>query len=215
MDWILEEFLEFALLLGAIALLLTIRGRWRPWTEGRAIIRGPVASLWPVGFGEQSAGPWSRRHNASVEGWPQKMRAEAARRQLDERTVAVVALDIDGLDDQSDDMRGRIRRAAAASIRGVASDAVLVHDDDRGRFRVLLADADEDSARAYVDLVSRPLARWLEDPRSSVRLTAGWAATSGHRDLEATDRLAEARLVGASAGWIRSASTWRSAPPSV
>ena len=213
MNWILEESFEFALLVAAAASFLMIRSRWRPSTEGHAPIRAAAASPWPVTFERRTGGPWSSTPGASIDGWPAQVRTKAARRELDDRTAVVVALRIDGLDDKPPEVGGRIRRAAAASIGGVSPGAILVDENDSGMFRVLLADADENSARTYITLVTRPLARWLEDPGSPIRLTAGWAATSPHRDLGATDRLAEARLAGASAGWIRSASTWRSAPP--
>jgi hypothetical protein len=209
MDWILEEVLEVALLIGGAAILLELRTRWRPQMPGHALIRAPFAPLSPAAVGGHQEGPGRRQSEAPV-AWAHRIRAESARRQEDGWTAAVVAIRIDGLDGVAPDVRNRIDRAAAASVRAVAPNPVLVHDDDRGTFRVLLLETDERGARAYVDEVTRPLGRWLDDPGRPVRLTAAWAATSAERDLLATERLAEARLVGASAGWIRSAATWRS-----
>jgi hypothetical protein len=121
---------------------------------------------------------------------------------------------LDGLDTLAADAGPAIGawlcRAVARNVRACARDSDLVQDDDHGSYRVLLVETDEDRARWYVDRVSRPLLPSLADPHAEVRLTVGWAGTSSEPDLQATDRLAQARLDGASAGWIRSSAAWRS-----
>jgi len=121
---------------------------------------------------------------------------------------------LDGLDELAADagsaVRDWLRGVASENLRTGARSTDVVQDDGHGSFRVLLVETDEAGARSYVERVSRLLVPWPENPASKVRLTAGWAATGSEPDLQAAERLAQARQNGASEGWIRSTAAWRS-----
>jgi GGDEF domain-containing protein len=147
------------------------------------------------------------------EMWSERIRDEASRCGRYERLAAVVVIRLESFDElvaASAAMDGhRLGRAIVASLRRSARDSDVVYGDGSGTFRVLLVEADDFGARAYVDRVSQVLRPWIETIDAEVGLTATWAGTSGLTDLAAADRLAEARLVGAADGWIRSASVRR------
>lgn len=142
------------------------------------------------------------------ETWSERIRDEASRCGRYERLAAVVVIKLESFDElvaASAAMDGhRLGRAIVASLRRSARDSDVVFGDGSGTFRVLLVEADDFGARAYVDRVSQVLRPWIETIDAEVGLTATWAGTSGLTDLAAADRLAEARLVGAADGWIRS-----------
>lgn len=147
------------------------------------------------------------------ETWSERIRDEASRCGRYERLAAIVVIRLESFDSlvaASAAMDGqRLCRAIVASLRRSARDSDVVYGDHSGTFRVLLVEADEFGARAYVDRVSQVLRPWVETISAEVGLTATWAGTSGLTDLAAADRLAEARLVGAADGWIRSTSVRR------
>lgn len=169
-------------------------------------LRGRVAAEPPQAIGAIGATPGERV--LDHEAWSERIRDEASRCGRYERLAAVVVIRLESFDElvaASAAMDGhRLCRAIVASLRRSARDSDVVYGDGGGTFRVLLVEADEFGARAYVDRVSQVLRPWIETINAEVGLTATWAGTSGLTDLAAADRLAEARLVGAADGWIRS-----------
>lgn len=234
----LIEILALALLINAAAILLVLRARWAPQPisspPANAMAPDQPASvtrrLTPDGVHRavgvtaakapatgtavtsiEDGGRWGRK---DTDEWSDRIRTETTRSRRSGRPAAVVVLRLDGMGalaaGAGPAAADWLRRLLTASVRSCAHVSDLVQDDDRGSYRVLLVDTDDDRAGSYVELVARPLAPWLDDPQAAVRLTAGWAGTCSEPDLETSDRLAHARLAGASAGWIRSAATWRS-----
>jgi hypothetical protein len=68
--------------------------------------------------------------------------------------------------------------------------------------RILLVETGEEGARAYVDRLSTVL---MASPDIGDRnIVTAWASVHATRDLATADRLAVARLRGASGGWLRS-----------
>lgn len=142
------------------------------------------------------------------EAWSERIRDEASRCGRYERLAAVVVIRLEAFDAlvaAAGSMDGdQLCRAIVAPVRRSARDSDVVFGDGAGTFRVLLVEADECGARAYVDRVSQVLRPWIEAIDAEGGLTATWAGSSRLTDLAAADRLAEARLVGAADGWIRS-----------
>jgi GGDEF domain-containing protein len=202
---LITEALEIALMVTAVAIAL-----WRP----RRLVSVPSSDRSPVseslppaaigGAGAEVADPFPDRLD-----WTERIRAEASRCGRYERSAVVVIIRLDAFDElvavAAMDGR-RLCRAVVASIRRSARGGDVVFGDETGTFRVLLIEADEPAARAYLDRVAAGALRpWMETINTDVRLTAAWASTSELTDLPAADRLAESRLAGAEDGWIRSA----------
>jgi len=142
--------------------------------------------------------------------WAERIQAEASRCGRYDRSGAVVILRLEAFGEllaaASEIDNRRLSRAVVASMRRSARGFDLVVGDETGTFRVLLVEADERAARAYIDRIAEGALRpWLETINRDVRLTAVWASTSDLTDLPAADRLAESRLTGVEDGWIRSA----------
>jgi GGDEF domain-containing protein len=141
--------------------------------------------------------------------WADRIRAETSRCARHEQSAAIVIIRLEAFHEVvaasvAKDRR-RMCQAVVASLRRSARGFDVVFGDQTGTFRVLLVEADERGARAYVDRVAEGALRpWLETINKDVRLTAVWAATSELTDLPAADRLAESRLTGVEDGWIRS-----------
>jgi GGDEF domain-containing protein len=239
---VLIEFLALALLINAAAILLVLRARRSSYPDGgHPSATGPPAppaslpsaaaidavvspsAVVPttqqplIGvFGPPSGdrGRWSA--NAITE-WSDRIRTETARCQRYGRPAAIVAMRLDGLDalaaDAGTAVGAWLCRVSARNLRELARVSDLVQSDGLGSFRALLVETDETGARTYVERISRLLVPWPDDPRAEVRLIAGWAGTWSQPDLEASDRLAHARMVGSSEGWIRSVAAWRSSQP--
>jgi GGDEF domain-containing protein len=151
-----------------------------------------------------------RNHAADPAAWSERLVEEGGRCVRYERPASVVVIRLEVLDKlvaaaAGTVDRARLCRAVVASLRRSARDSDVVYGDGRGTFRVLLVETDEFGARAYVDRVAVVLKPWIETVDSEVGLTAVWAGTSELTDLPAADRLADARLIGARDGWIRSA----------
>lgn len=145
--------------------------------------------------------------------WADRVEAETVRFERDGRPGVVVALRLDGLEavaaDGGPEVAAWLCRIAAGKLRDSARDSDLVQVDPHGSFRVLLAETDDAGADAYVQRASRLLVPWFDHGPTEVCIIAGWAGTSSVPDLQAAYRLAQARLTGASEGWIRSASARR------
>lgn len=191
---------------------------------GQAVARfAPAAVAMPTahpGHTAEVAPPRESRSDlaqwtpGSAVEWADRMRRETIRCHRSGRRASVVVLRLEGLDALGA-AAGPVPpvwlcRVVGAYLRACAHRKDLVQDDHRGSFRVLLVDTTEAGARSYVESVTRLLVPRLDDPRADVRLNAGWAGSCSQPDLEAAYRLAQARLAGASEGWIRSASVWRS-----
>jgi hypothetical protein len=203
------EAVELALLIAAVAIAL-----WRPRrlavapsTERPGSGSEPpmLAALTMVDFDEdRSDGSRDRAE------WADRIQAEASRCGRYDRSGAIVIVKLEAFDEllaAASAMDGRrLCRAVVASLRRSARGFDVVVGDETGTFRVLLVEADERAARAYIDRIAEGALRpWLETINSDVRLTAVWATTSELTDLPAADRLAESRLTGVEDGWIRSA----------
>jgi len=232
---VLIEFLALALLINAAAILLVLRGR-RSSDAGRsnatvaptppappsqpdaidAVVRpeavAPTAQS-PIGVFRTPSGRgcWEP---AAIAEWSDRIRTETARCERYGRSAAIVAMRLDGLDalaaDAGTAVGAWLSRVSARNLRELARASDLVQSDGYESFRALLVDTDETGARTYVERVSRLLVPWPDDPHPEVRLIAGWAGTWSQPDLDAADRLAQARMVGSSEGWIRSGAAWRS-----
>jgi hypothetical protein len=100
----------------------------------------------------------------------------------------------------STEMSRNIEIARHLAGRSRASDTVRVTDD--GMIRVLLTATTEDGAHSYADRISKALPSGHPIGEGSV--VAAWASVRPTRDLPTADRLAVARLRGASGGWLRS-----------
>jgi GGDEF domain-containing protein len=204
---LITEAVEIALLVAAVALAL-----WRPrrlvsvpWSDRSASSESPRQAAISVPEAEaEAADALPDRLD-----WTERIRTEASRCGRYERSAVVVLIRLDAFDElvavAAMDRR-RLCRAVVASIRRSARGSDVVFGDETGTFRVLLVEADEPGARAYLDrLAGGALRPWMETINTDVRLTAAWASTSELTDLPAADRLAESRLAGAEDGWIRSA----------
>jgi hypothetical protein len=84
--------------------------------------------------------------------------------------------------------------------RSRASDTVRVTDD--GMIRILLVETGEEGTRSYVDRMSTVFA--ASPAIGDQNVVSAWASVHATRDLATADRLAVARLRGASGGWLRS-----------
>jgi hypothetical protein len=98
------------------------------------------------------------------------------------------------------ELRRTVGVAEAIAARSRASDIVRVTDD--GIIRILLVETPENGAHVFVDRISEALA--AEPSADGQDVVAAWASIAPSRDLAAADRLAVARLRGATSGWLRS-----------
>jgi GGDEF domain-containing protein len=200
------EALEFALLVAAVAIAV-----WRP---RRLVVipssdrgdGGEAATAAAIGASESEL-PDAFPDRAT---WAERIQAEAIRCGRYDRSGAVVIVRLEAFEEllaaaSAIDGR-RLCRAVVASLRRSTRGFDVVFGDETGTFRVLLVEADERAARAFIDRIAQGALRpWLETINRDVRLTAVWATTSELTDLPAADRLAESRLTGVEDGWIRSA----------
>jgi hypothetical protein len=100
----------------------------------------------------------------------------------------------------TEEIRRNLEIATDLAARSRASDVIRVTDD--GIIRILLIETPEDGARSYVDRISSALA--ANGDVAGKDVVAAWASIRPTRDLQTADRLAVARLRGASGGWLRS-----------
>jgi hypothetical protein len=157
----------------------------------------------------QEAGPGRE----SIGAWSQRLVAEQARSTRHGGRSTVVALRIGT-------PSGPLRRRALPDVtRSVemarfvagqsrASDVVRATSD--GLIRILLVETTEDGARAYIDRLSGGLA--TDRDTDGPEIVAAWASMAPSRDLSAANRLAVARLRGATSGWLRSLAVHRTDP---
>lgn len=193
----LVEALELGLLVAAVGIAL-----WRP----RSFASMPPTAPGPIA---PSGAPEPADALPDQAAWAERIRAETIRCGRHERSAAIVVIQLEAFDEllaAAEMDANRLCRAVVASLRRSARGFDAVFGDATGTFRVLLAEADERGARAYIDRVAQGALRpWMETIDREIRLTAVWAATSELTDLPAADRLAGSRLTGAQDGWIRSA----------
>jgi diguanylate cyclase (GGDEF)-like protein len=114
------------------------------------------------------------------------------------RPATVVIFELDGLDRLTarlgPDAAGRIVPALADTIRRLARESDQVARLSQSRFGVLLPETDEVAAINYVERVRRACELWLESGAIALRLSAGWAGTTGEPALPDAMRQATERM---------------------
>ena len=206
----IDLFEDVALaVLVASTTVATLDVRWR---SGRGVRRwakaGPVADR----LGSDRPDPAEATDHAGqdarrelIAAWVRRLVSEQARciRHNAPATVAAVrvGMPLGALRRRSPvEIHRNVEIATALAASSRASDVVRVTDD--GIIRILLVETSEDGARAYVDRISSTLAANVDVGGQDV--VAAWASIRPTRDLQTADRLAVARLRGASGGWLRS-----------
>jgi GGDEF domain-containing protein len=111
------------------------------------------------------------------------------------RSAVVVALALDGLDAYAEsggrDAAERLLGGALDAIRRSARGSDRVASVGRGRFRVLLVDADSEVASRFVSRVRELADRRISLSGAPVRIAAGWAEATSAGSLDAAVRAAE------------------------
>ena len=114
------------------------------------------------------------------------------------RPATVVIFELEGLDRLTarlgPDAAGRIVPALADTIRRLARESDQVARLSPSRFGVLLPETDEVAAINYVERVRRACELWLESGAIALRLSAGWAGTTGEPALPDAMRQATERM---------------------
>ena len=206
----IDLFEDVALaVLVASTTVATLDVRWR---SGRGMRRWSKAAPVTNRLGNAGPDPTDATDHAgqdarreSIAAWVRRLVSEQARciRHNAPATVAAlrVGTPLGALRRRSPvEIHRNVEIATALAASSRASDVVRVTDD--GIIRILLVETSEDGARAYVDRISTTLAT-----NGDVRgqdVVAAWASIRPTRDLQTADRLAVARLRGASGGWLRS-----------
>jgi diguanylate cyclase (GGDEF)-like protein len=130
--------------------------------------------------------------------WDQRLQDEHARVVRYGRPVTVVLCELDGLERLIERFgpaaADRLVPAVAKTLRREARRSDHVARLGRGRFGILLPEADEVTAINYVERVRSVCEMWLEAGAVSVRLAIGWAALNGDLGLEVTLHRANERL---------------------
>jgi len=146
--------------------------------------------------------------------WAERIQVETLRCERYHRPAAIVAMRLDGPDpgagDTDSSLDDWLRSISTKELHALGRGSDLVQADGHGQFRALLVETDEAGARSYVQRAFQLLVPQRGDRRRQVRLVAGWAGSWAQDDLNAADRLAQARMLGSLEGWIRSDATWRS-----
>ena len=200
--------------LGVVAFLALIAhltlGPSRGLSSGLGRLR-PFGPAWSRSAGSRPADPL---HPAgpnpaalSEAAWLRRLAAEQARCERHGRAATVVAMHLGGPSGalarrSAPRVRQHLRLAERLASESRATDVVRAGSD--GIIQVLLAETDEDGARAFARRVADHLPIWGAELGAETSLTAAWADTRVGRDLRSAHRLALARLRGASAGWLRS-----------
>jgi hypothetical protein len=197
-------------LLAIVVATATVATLFVGWEAGRARRRSrdrdqPAGDPVPEAGGP--VGPGFRRE--PIGSWTRRLAAEQARAARHGGSATVVVMD----HGTTHGALGRRVTPELSRIVGVAdvvarqtraSDYVRVTDD--GIIRILLVETNEAGAQVFVDRIS---ARLAADADTSQDLVTAWASVPSGRDLSAADRLAVARLRGATSGWLRSRSVRR------
>ena len=112
-----------------------------------------------------------------------------------DRSAVVVALALDGLDAYTEsggrDTAERLVGGVLDAIRRSARGSDRVASVGRGRFRVLLVDADGEVASRFVSRVRELADRRISLSAAPVRVAAGWAEATSAGSLDAAVRAAE------------------------
>ncbi len=200
------------LILAVLVASTTVGTLYVGWRAGRAARRRmdpdrPAAEREPDFEALVSDGEGRREPFVA---WRRRLTAEGARSARHGSPATVVALRVGPSRGPLGRRLVQNRRRTAGVTEGVArrsraSDVIRVTDD--GTVRILLVETTEEAAHVYVDRVSEAIRTegWVE--RGD--LVAAWAAIAPGRDLAAADRLAVARLRGATNGWLRSLAVHR------
>lgn len=126
------------------------------------------------------------------------MSHEEAREQRYGRPATVIVFELDGLTKLVDRLGAepgdRIEAALADTIRRLARGADHVARLERGRYAALLPETDEVAAINYVERIRRACELWLESGAIAMRLSIGWASTSGDAGLSGALRVATDRM---------------------
>lgn len=114
------------------------------------------------------------------------------------RPATVAMLELEGLDRLVErlgpDAADRVIPAVADTLRRLARGSDHVARVDTGRFAVLLPETDEVAAINYLERVRRACDLWLESGAIAMRLSIGWAGTSGEPPLSEAQRTATERM---------------------
>lgn len=194
--------------LALVVAWMTVAALYVGWRTGRA----PRRRL-PGGArdGRSAVDALEARHDAGAglpagqNDWERRLEAEETRCTRYGSPAAVVAIRLG----QRHESRGprttpavpaSSGAAAALARHARASDVVSITED--GTIRTLLVETTDAGARRFVDRISGDLA--TAPDMGGIDIVCAWAATAPDRDLRAADRLAAARLRGATSGWLRS-----------
>ena len=205
--------IQILALVALVGLAAQAARRPRPWAtrpDDRPTAGDRSASARASG-GSRASWPLDGLGGAAIlvaeAAWCDRLRAEQARLQRYGGAATVVAMHLGGpngaLARRTVRRRARVAvlaRRMEAAVR--ATDVVRVGND--GTVRILLTETDEEGGRACAGRLAQIPPAWGVDVGGAPRLTAAWAETRSGRDLWAANRLAVARLRGASAGWLRS-----------
>jgi len=193
--------------LGMVVAWTTVAALYVGWRAGRLPIRRLPFDNGGDTPGRDVVEPDNDAHAVGVvpaADWSRRLSVEHARSARHGSSATVVAIRT-GQPGRRDRQRGESATdvGAVATValarRSRASDTVcLTHD---GTIRILLIETTEAGARRFVDRITPELAA---EPDAGGDIVAAWAAIAPGRDLRAADRLADARLRGATSGWLRS-----------
>ncbi len=182
------------------------------WRAGRAALRR-VDPARHAGDGDTDADGTVAERDGRREpftAWRRRLVSEQARSVRHGAPATVIALRLGGTRGPlgrrvQEERRRTANLADGVARRSRASDVIRVTQD--GIIRILLVETTEQAAYAYMDRISEALRTegWTE--RGDV--IAAWASMAPSRDLAAADRLALARLRGATSGWLRSLAVHR------
>lgn len=211
-----NDVLEDALLavLVATTTVVTLYVGWRAGGAARRPGGGPRQRRLDAPAAETAAvaAEDDPRRREPLGTWTRRLVSEQARSARNGAPATVVALRLG--EDRGplgrrveSELRRTVGIADSIAARCRASDVVRVTDD--GIIRILLVETPEDGAQSFVDRISPGLAG--EPGAGGREVVAAWASIAASRHLPAADRLAIARLRGATGGWLRSLAVRRTA----
>ncbi len=123
---------------------------------------------------------------------------EDAREQRYRRATTVAIIHLDGLDRLAErlgpDAAERVEPALGDTIARLARRADYVARLEPGRFGVMLPETDEILAINYVERIRHACEQWLESGSIGVRLSIGWACSTGDASMASVVRVATERM---------------------
>jgi hypothetical protein len=194
--------------LGLVVAWTTVAALYVGWRTGR-VMRRRTPGWDPGGAIEASDAGSPDAGAVSVGEWNRRLAAEQARSVRHGTPATIVAIRADSTTGpraapESATKEARRRPAEMVGRWLRTSDAVYVTGD--GTVRILLVEATEVDARRFVARISSELGA---ADAGTPGMVAAWAAIAPGRDLRAAERLAVARLRGATSGWLRSLAVHR------